>query len=81
MGRLCFPRKLADAAHYPAIDLEGSISRIAEKIVAPSQTRQARFIRRLWSLYNQNEDLIQIGAYESGSNARARYCHSTQAKN
>ena len=67
-GQIMLSRKLADAAHYPAIDLEGSISRVAEKIVAPSQTRQARFIRRLWSLYNQNEDLIQIGAYESGSN-------------
>lgn len=66
--QIMLSRKLADAAHYPAIDLEGSISRVAEKIVAPSQTRQARFIRRLWSLYNQNEDLIQIGAYESGSN-------------
>ena len=62
-------RKLADASHYPAIDLEGSISRIADKIVSETHTLIARKLRRLWSLYRQNEDIIQIGAYESGSNA------------
>lgn len=67
-GQIMLSRKLADAAHYPAIDLEGSISRVADKIVTPDHSENSRFIRRLWSLYHQNEDLIQIGAYERGTN-------------
>jgi len=67
-GQIMLSRKLADATHYPAIDLEGSISRVADKIVSKEHTRMARGVRRLWSLYSQNEDIIQIGAYETGSN-------------
>jgi flagellum-specific ATP synthase len=67
-GQIMLSRKLADATHYPAIDLEGSISRVADKIVSKEHTRMARNVRRLWSLYSQNEDIIQIGAYEAGSN-------------
>ena len=68
-GQIMLSRKLADASHYPAIDLEGSISRVADKIVSKSHVVLARKLRRLWSLYRQNEDIIQIGAYEPGSNA------------
>ncbi|HAU82778.1 FliI/YscN family ATPase [Gammaproteobacteria bacterium] len=68
-GQIMLSRKLADSAHYPAIDLEGSISRVADKIVPKGQIETARYIRRLWALYYQNEDIIQIGAYESGSNS------------
>ena len=68
-GQIMLSRKLADASHYPAIDLEGSISRVADKIVSEPHTLLARKLRRLWSLYRQNEDIIQIGAYEPGSNA------------
>ena len=68
-GQIMLSRKLADASHYPAIDLEGSISRVADKIVSETHTSSARKLRRLWSLYRQNEDIIQIGAYETGSNA------------
>ncbi|MBH74094.1 MAG: flagellum-specific ATP synthase FliI [Rhodospirillaceae bacterium] len=68
-GQIMLSRKLADASHYPAIDLEGSISRVADKIVSEPHTLRARKLRRLWSLYRQNEDIIQIGAYEPGSNA------------
>jgi flagellum-specific ATP synthase len=67
-GQIMLSRKLADASHYPAIDLEGSISRVADKIVSKEHTFLARAVRRLWSLYSQNEDIIQIGAYEAGSN-------------
>ena len=67
-GQIMLSRKLADASHYPAIDLEGSISRIADKIASKEHTHLARAVRRLWSIYSQNEDIIQIGAYEAGSN-------------
>ena len=62
-------RKLADAAHYPAIDLNGSISRVMQNLLSPQDMKLANRFRRLWSLYQQNQDLIQVGAYEAGSNA------------
>jgi flagellum-specific ATP synthase len=61
-------RKLADVAHYPAIDLNGSISRVMSALLAPQDLKLANKFRRLWSLYQQNFDLIQVGAYEAGTN-------------
>ena len=67
-GQVMLSRKLADAAHYPAIDLNGSISRVMQSLLAPDDLKSANKFRRLWSLYQQNVDLIQVGAYEAGSN-------------
>ena len=67
-GQVMLSRKLADAAHYPAIDLTGSISRLSQTLLDPQDMKLANRFRRLWSLYQQNVDLIQVGAYESGSN-------------
>jgi flagellum-specific ATP synthase len=61
-------RRLADQAHYPAIDLNGSISRVMPALVSADELRQANHFRRLWSVYEQNADLVQVGAYERGSN-------------
>ena len=61
-------RALADAAHYPAIDLMGSISRLMPAIADQEHQNSANSLRRLWTLYQQNQDLINVGAYESGSN-------------
>ncbi len=68
-GQVMLSRKLADAAHYPAIDLNGSISRVMQTLLAPAELKLANRFRRLWSLYQQNVDLIQVGAYQTGSNA------------
>lgn len=67
-GQVMLSRKLADAAHYPAIDLNGSISRVMQNLLSPQDLKLANRFRRLWSLYQQNQDLIQVGAYEKGSN-------------
>jgi len=67
-GQVLLSRALADAAHYPAIDLAGSISRVMPMLVPPEVLKAANRFRRLWSLYQQNEDLIQVGAYERGTN-------------
>ncbi|NCW10305.1 MAG: flagellum-specific ATP synthase FliI, partial [Gammaproteobacteria bacterium] len=67
-GQVMLSRRLADAAMYPAIDLEGSVSRVADQIVSADWLKRANRFRRLWTLYQQNKDLIQIGAYEQGSN-------------
>jgi flagellum-specific ATP synthase len=67
-GQVMLSRKLADAAHYPAIDLTGSISRVMQNLLAPTDLKLANRFRRLWSLYQQNVDLIQVGAYQPGTN-------------
>jgi flagellum-specific ATP synthase len=68
-GQVMLSRSLADAAHYPAIDLNGSISRVMQNLVDPPTLKAANRLRRLWSLYQQNADLIQVGAYQPGTNA------------
>ena len=67
-GQVMLSRELADAAFYPAIDLTGSVSRLMNQLMAPDQLEKANYFRRLWALYQQNKDLIQIGAYERGTN-------------
>ena len=67
-GQVILTRKLADSAHYPSIDLNGSISRVMQNIVDDETHLIAGKFRRLWSLYQQNEDLIQVGAYKAGTN-------------
>lgn len=67
-GQVLLSRSLADAAHYPAIDLSGSISRVMPNLVDSAVLKAANYFRRLWTLYQQNEDLIQVGAYEAGTN-------------
>ena len=68
-GQVMLSRKLADSAHYPAIDLNGSISRLMQSLLSSEDMKMSNKVRRLWSLYQQNEDLIQVGAYEKGSSA------------
>jgi len=67
-GQVMLSRRLADQAHYPAIDLNGSISRVMPALVSADELKQANRFRRLWSVYEQNADLVQVGAYEHGSN-------------
>ena len=67
-GQVMLSRELADAAFYPAIDLSGSVSRVMDQLVSPEQLKRATHFRRLWTLYQQNRDLIQVGAYEQGTN-------------
>lgn len=67
-GHVMLSRQLADAAHYPAIDVSGSISRVMANVVSEEHLQQATRFRRLWGLYHQNKDLVQVGAYEAGTN-------------
>jgi flagellum-specific ATP synthase len=67
-GQGMLSRALADAAHYPAIDLTGSISRVMQNLVDPETQKLANLFRRYWTLYQQNLDLIQVGAYQKGAN-------------
>ncbi|MCU7811274.1 MAG: hypothetical protein KZQ77_08550, partial [Candidatus Thiodiazotropha sp. (ex Notomyrtea botanica)] len=67
-GHIVLSRQLADSGHYPAIDIEASISRAMNDISTYSQQDAARAFKHLYSLYQQNKDLISVGAYEQGSN-------------
>ena len=67
-GQVMLSRKLADAAHYPAIDLSGSISRIMPAICDREMLAAANRFRRWWTLFQQNQDLINVGAYQRGAN-------------
>jgi flagellum-specific ATP synthase len=66
-GHIVLSRDLADAGHYPAIDIEASISRVMPQVVSEEHDQQARSIKRVYSTYQQNKDLINIGAYARGS--------------
>lgn len=69
-GHIILSRRLAQAYHYPAIDVTESISRLANRVTAPEVQEAAGYMRRLISLYRENEDLINIGAYTTGANPR-----------
>jgi flagellum-specific ATP synthase len=60
-------RELADEGHYPAINIEGSISRAMPNIVSDEHLQAAQQLRKLYSRYQQSRDLISVGAYVSGS--------------
>lgn len=66
-GHVMLSRKLADAGHFPAIDIPASLSRVMPEVVTAEQVAAARSVRRYISDYRQKEDLIQIGAYQPGS--------------
>jgi flagellum-specific ATP synthase len=67
-GHIILSRKLAAQAHYPAIDVLESISRLFQDITPADQRTAAQSIRELLSAYKDHEDLISIGAYRSGAN-------------
>ena len=66
-GHIVLSRDLAEQGHYPAIDLEASISRAMPQILPADRLEMAMQLRRLWSRYEQNADLISVGAYNPGS--------------
>jgi len=66
-GHIVLERKLADAGHYPAIDVEKSISRAMHNITSPDHQRLTRKLKQLYSRYERSRDLISVGAYSAGS--------------
>ncbi len=67
-GHIVLSRKLASQAHWPAIDVLESISRLFPEITPPPQRAAAQTVRELLAAYRDHEDLISIGAYRSGAN-------------
>lgn len=69
-GHVVLSRQLADSGHYPAIDIEASISRVMPQVVSEEHLMQARRVRQVYSTYQQNKDLITLGAYTRGTDPR-----------
>ena len=69
-GHIVLSRRLAESGQYPAIDIEASISRVMPQIVSPEHLQLAQSFKQISSTYRQNQDLINIGAYALGSDAK-----------
>src|SRR5687768_327389 len=66
-GHVVLSRDLAEAGHYPAIDIEASISRAMTSLIRPEYFEQVRGFKQLYSRYQRSRDLISVGAYSPGS--------------
>lgn len=66
-GHIVLSRSLADAGHYPAIDIEQSISRAMINLIQPEHLDKIRQFKVLFSRYQRARDLIAVGAYSPGS--------------
>lgn len=69
-GHIVLSRELADGGHYPAVDIESSISRVMPKVTSVEHQQLVQQLRQIYSLYQQNKDLIAIGAYSKGTDPR-----------
>jgi flagellum-specific ATP synthase len=67
-GHIVLDRKLATRGHFPAIDVLTSTSRVMKNVVSREHTKMARTMRGHLAVYKESEDLINIGAYKTGSN-------------
>lgn len=66
-GHIVLNRTLAESGHYPAIDIEQSISRAMHAITTPEHQQLSRRLKQLYSRFERSRDLISVGAYSAGS--------------
>jgi len=67
-GHIVLSRRLAESGHFPAIDIEASISRVMHQVTGADHQQAARLFRQSFHLVESNRDLVNVGAYRSGSN-------------
>ena len=79
-GHIVLSRSVAMQNHYPAIDILASISRLMNEIVGQEHLQLAAKLRRILSIYQENKDLITIGAYKSGMNPELDYAVANMGK-
>ena len=72
-GHIILSRELAGQGHYPAVDVLQSVSRVMSAVAEPAHRQAAARLREVLATYEKNKDLILIGAYEKGSDARTDY--------
>jgi len=66
-GHIVLDRSLAESGHYPAINIEQSISRVMQSITTPHHQQRAHRLKKLVSRYERSRDLINVGAYAPGT--------------
>lgn len=66
-GHIVLSRRLAESGHYPAIDIEASISRAMTELIEPAHYKKVQNFKQLLSSYQRNRDLVSVGAYAVGS--------------
>ncbi len=66
-GHIVLTRRLANAGHFPSIDVLQSASRVADKVTTGAQQRSAHHFRRLLATYEEARDLVELGMYTTGS--------------
>jgi len=69
-GHIVLSRKMADSAHYPAIDVLQSVSRLMPAVVSKEHMEAYRTVKDIYATYREAKDLIDVGAYKSGSNKK-----------
>jgi len=67
-GHIVLSRKLAQRGHFPAVDIQGSVSRLMTTVASQEHQEAAQKLRQIYSIYLDAEDLINIGAFSPGSN-------------
>ena len=67
-GHIVLSREFAQLGIFPAIDLNQSLSRVMSSIVSEEQQKKAEFVKKMYSLYQENKDLVLMGGYTSGQN-------------
>ncbi|MEN0586693.1 MULTISPECIES: flagellar protein export ATPase FliI [unclassified Kosakonia] len=66
-GHIVLSRRLAESGHYPAIDIEASISRAMTELIEPAHYKKVQRFKQMLSSYQRNRDLVSVGAYAAGS--------------
>ena len=69
-GHIVLSREMAESGHFPAVDVEASISRAMVDIIDKEHLKTVQKFKQIYSIYKKNEDLITIGAYTPGSDSR-----------
>lgn len=72
-GHIVLSRSLAEEGHYPAIDVEASISRVMPHIITPEHLQSAQRFKQIYARYQQARDLIAVGAYVKGSDPQTDF--------
>ena len=68
-GHIMLSRSIAEEGHFPAIDIESSVSRVMNDVITDEHEHAAKRFKKLYSTYQKNHDLISVGAYQYGSDA------------
>jgi len=66
-GHIMLSRAIAEEGHFPAIDIEASVSRVMNDVISDEHKEAAQRFKKMYSTYQKNQDLINVGAYQYGS--------------